>query len=324
MPIAVLDCGHPHSVDRQQGGGATGVLPRTALLGYVAAFLVMACANAAAFAQQTTISTPFQGTNTSFFEQIGTQWGVKGPNFFFQFGGPGMGQPVFGNPDPGAGIRGGWAWNSGPWSGHFNFIAAQGSRSSLVSQTPSITLPNGGTGYFSDTSQSPFVISYIPVVGGAPQLPYGYPMVPPPGFGFPYQGVGPVYSEQGNPRVQAMLRARAEGEQPPDPAPPPAPAPPRGPAPELAEPERAPVAAAPERASTAAAAAPSVAEARLMHQQEQAAANREAAQLLERGITAEEAGKPGVARVYYQMAAQRAEGDLREQAEARLNGLTPQ
>ncbi len=285
---------------------------------FLACIAAIACTAASAEAQQATVTTPFHSTNSSFFEQIGTQWGVTGPNFFFQFGGGGMAQPPFGNADPAAGIRSGWSWNSGPWRADFNFIAGQGSRSGMVSQAPSITLPQGGTGYFSDTSQSPFVISYIPVVGGAPQIPFGYPMAPPAGFGFPYPGVGAVHAE-GNPRVQAMLRERAAGGQAVEAAPgrnPP-------PAPEPAEPERAPAAAPPVRASTAAVAAPGVAEARLMHQQEQAAANQEAMQLLERGITAEESGKPGVARIYYRMAFDRAQGDVREQVQTRLNGLTP-
>ncbi len=304
------------SLPRQQAV----VPPWTAIvLACIAVVAVIACTDAQVQAQQTTVTTPFHANSTSFFEQIGTQWGVTGPNFNFQFGGAGMGQPPFGNADPSAGIRSGWAVRSGPWTADFNFVAAQGSRSGMVSQAPSITLPNGVPGYFSDTSQSPFVVSYIPVVGSAPQLPFATMVAPPVGFGNPYSGMGPSHAEQGNPRVQAMLRERAAGGQPPDRAPP------RNPtaAPAPAEPERAPAPAALHGASTAAAAAPSVAEARVLHQQEQAAANGEAMQLLERGITAEASGKPGVARIYYRMAADRAEGPLREQVEARLHGLTP-
>jgi len=189
----------------------------------------------------------------------------------------------------------------------------------MVSQTPSITLPNGGTGYFSDTSQSPFVIGFIPVVGGAPQLPSTYPMALPAGFGLPYPAVGSVYPEKGNPRVQAMLRARARGEDPPELDLPQKPVT----AQEPAEGETAVVPMPPGRGSTAAVAAPSVAEARRMHREELAAANQEAMQFLERGITAEESGKSGVARIYYRMAADRCEGKLREQIESRLNGLSP-
>ncbi len=308
----------------QQVADASDVFVGTAVRGSVL-LAVIAWTTGPAFAQQTTVTTPFHSNSSSFFEQIGTQWGIRGPNFSFQFGGGGMGQPAFGNPDPSAGIRSGWAWQSGPWSANFNFLAAQGSRAGMVSQAPSITLPNGGTGYFSDTSQSPFVIGFVPVVGGAPYLPYGYPMGPPSGFGLPYPGVGAVYPEQGNPRVQAMLRASAAGEPSPDLAIPEAPRAAAIPVePAAAEPTpAAPNAPAPQRVSSAAVAAPSVAEARLMHEQEQAVASREAMQLYERGITAEESGKPGLARVYYRMAAARSDGALRDQIEARLSSLAP-
>ena len=314
--------------------GVSGVLVQATCWGGVL-LAAIAWTAASVSAQQTTVRTPFHSNSSSFFEQIGTQWGIKGPNFSFQFGGGGMGQPSFGNPDASAGIRSGWAWNSGPWSGNFNFIAAQGSRTGMISQTPSITLPNGGMGYFSDTSQSPFVIGFIPVVGGAPFLPHGYPMGPPSGFGLPHPGVGAVYPERGNPRVQAMLRANASGEPSPELAIPEAPrmaAIPAEPAPAEVAPAEPPpaelatsVPASPPsgRASSAAVAAPSVAEARRMHEQEQAAASQEAMQLYERGITAEESGKPGLARVYYRMAASRSDGALRDQIEARLSALAP-
>ncbi len=304
--------------------GTCDALAGTAIRGS-ALLVAIAWTTGPACAQQTTVTTPFHSNSSSFFEQMGTQWGIRGPNFSFQFGGGGMGLPAFGNPDPSAGIRSGWAWNSGPWSGNFNFIAAQGSRTSMISQAPSITLPNGGTGYFSDTSQSPFVIGFVPVVGGAPYLPYGYPTGPPSGFGLPNPGVGAVYPEQGNPRVQAMLRANAAGEPSPDLAIPEAPRAAAIPA-EPAPAELATTASASPpsgRASSAAVAAPSVAEARRMHEQEQAAASQEAMQLYERGITAEESGKPGLARVYYRMAASRSDGALRDQIEARLSALAP-
>ena len=47
----------------------------------------------------------------------------------------------------------------------FLIEAAQGDRRSNVLQAPKVTLFNGQTAVVSDTSQSPFVISVIPVVG---------------------------------------------------------------------------------------------------------------------------------------------------------------
>ncbi len=275
-----------------------------------AGFTAIACASASALAQQATLTTPFHAAGTSFFEQTGTQWGVQGPGFHFQFGGPAFGQPAFGNPSLGGGVRGGWNWNSGPWSGHFGWMAAQGSQSSLVSQVPSITVSPGRVGYFYDASLSPFVIGYIPIVGTAPQVPFSYAVAPPAGFGAFYPGIETPYVQQGNPRVQAMLQSRAAGESAAElPT-----ARESGPAPDQppAESQGVPPVPAPERVSTAASAAPSVADARLMHQQEQAAVQREVEQLLQRGMAAEQAGKPGVARIYYRMAADRAGGLPRE------------
>ena len=64
-----------------------------------------------------------------------------------------------------------------------------------------------------------------------------------------------------------------------------------------------------------------MAEARRLHAAEQAAQDGEALKYVERGRTAEAKGKPNVAKVYYQMAADRASGKLREQILARLDSL---
>ena len=65
----------------------------------------------------------------------------------------------------------------------------------------------------------------------------------------------------------------------------------------------------------------SVAEARRLHEAEQAGASEEATEYLERASRAEAAGKPAVAKIYYQMAYRRASGALRGQIQARLNAL---
>ncbi len=57
--------------------------------------------------------------------------------------------------------------------------------------------------------------------------------------------------------------------------------------------------------------------------QEEQARSSESAGLLERGQAAEAAGKLKVARLYYQMAYRKAEGDLKAQALARLEALSP-
>ena len=75
------------------------------------------------------------------------------------------------------------------------------------------------------------------------------------------------------------------------------------------------------RSSSAGRAAPSIARARQMHAADQARQNREARVYIERARGAEAAGKANVARIYYEMAARRASGDLRTEILKRLNAL---
>ena len=75
------------------------------------------------------------------------------------------------------------------------------------------------------------------------------------------------------------------------------------------------------QSSSAGRAVPSVAEARRQYAAEQAKQHGEALAYLERARNAEATGKPNVAKVYYQMAARRASGKLREQITARLEAL---
>jgi hypothetical protein len=75
------------------------------------------------------------------------------------------------------------------------------------------------------------------------------------------------------------------------------------------------------QASSAGRPVPSVAEARRLHRLDEGADSQEARVLFERGRAAEEGGKSGVAKIYYNMAARRAEGELRDQIQARLDAL---
>jgi hypothetical protein len=178
---------------------ATGkrVLLRAAL-----ALVISGGIASAVSAQQTTISTPNHNVSDSFFERTGVHWGLNWDGGFFRFGGPNMATPPVGNFDPAAGANLGVGFRGNGVDGFAHFNAAQGSRRTFTSQTPSITLPNGGTGFFSDTSQSPFVISYIPVVGGFPTVGALAPVVPPAMPGTP-GGHTPVA------RYRRMLKAQA-------------------------------------------------------------------------------------------------------------------
>jgi general secretion pathway protein D len=72
--------------------------------------------------------------------------------------------PQFGGYAPGAGATLGFAILS-DIEARFLMEAAQGDRRSNILQAPKVTLFNGQQAFVSDTSQSPFVISVIPVVG---------------------------------------------------------------------------------------------------------------------------------------------------------------
>jgi general secretion pathway protein D len=75
-----------------------------------------------------------------------------------------LSRPQFGGFDPAAGASLGFAILS-DLEAFFFIEAAQGDRRSNVLQAPKVTLFNGQSAFVSDTSQSPFVISVIPVVG---------------------------------------------------------------------------------------------------------------------------------------------------------------
>jgi hypothetical protein len=315
----------------------------TRLFGPLAALGLLWLAASAAPAQQVTVTTPFHSVNDGFFEQFGTHWGFNYKGLNFSFGGPNMAVPQFGMFDPNAGIRGGWSVQGSDYSGFFNFAAGQGFRQSLVTQAPSVTLTNGYPGYFGDVSQSPFVVGLIPIVGGLADT---FPIGPWPCYttGCPPYLMGPQLQAmpQGNPRVQAMLRQPAEGnrgftDDPSDPLlaglPGGGPAPPRGAGWQVhdgldlgggaaldVDPSVQKLAAA--QSSSAGRAVPSVAEAQRLRQLEEAARSDEVRVLYERGLTAEEGGKPGVAKIYYNMALKSATGEFRDQILARLKALS--
>ncbi len=128
----------------------------------------LACLGAAdlASAQYSFIETPFNSASHSFYENIGTAWGVQGRGWFFNFGGGGAGNPApFGGFDPNAQANFGTGFRGNGFRGNFRMTAGQGSDSTLTTSTPGVMVPNGGIGFFSDVQQRPFVLGIIPVVG---------------------------------------------------------------------------------------------------------------------------------------------------------------
>ena len=99
---------------------------------------------------------------------IGIGWNAQGPtqtlDLQFSQGGFTSTTPTFGGFDAGSVGQFGFAILS-DIEAFFVLEAAQGDDRTNVLQAPKVTLFNGQQGFVSDTSQRPFVISVIPVVG---------------------------------------------------------------------------------------------------------------------------------------------------------------
>jgi len=270
-------------------------------IGWLSAFVLTAMLPRAASAQQATVATPAPVVGHSFHENLGLTWGVRGNGWFFNsvrpapspFGGLGGGGASFGGGFGGGGLNGG-----------FRLTAEQGSSTTMSSQSPSVTVMNGGTGYFSDTTIRPFVTGLIPVVGNLPTAPQ-----------LPGIQANPI-----NPVLERLARLEAEGR--------------------LAQPKAAAGKAAVEDGEAekvapivlrggAAASGPSSAErgdlsvAEIKAHRAAAAPDidGEIAAFIAKGEAALADGKPGVARVYFQMAARRTSGQQQRDLLARLNEL---
>jgi hypothetical protein len=237
----------------------------------VAIAAVLAGAAAPAAGQQANVGIGYPAVGTSYYESVAVQWGLRGNGWFFNFGGPPP-VPMFGGYDPGAGANFGF---SGP-RGYFNLTAAQGSSRSLVGTAPSVTVMNGGTGYFSDSVVRPFVTGFVPVVGAA--------------------GPGPTMLDERLSRLQA-------GEQPPSRPTPQGQANAAGKAP-AARFVRTAASSTAERGDLSV--AQIKAEQAAKRAEQQAAVQAQVDDLLEKAHAAEEAGKLGAAQLLLKSAARRA------------------
>jgi hypothetical protein len=287
-----------------------------------------------ASAQQMTIRTPYRNASDSFFEQNSISWSGNWKGITFSYGGGALNVPQFGGALPNSGLSANFGFAGK--DGQINFYTSFGAgyRQSFTTQEPSVTIMNGQTGFVSDTSQTPFVIGVIPVVGAFP-IGQAAPPLPP----FAAEDLGGA-----DPRIEAVAQARADANAqaaaqaaaaaqaggPVQPLPakqrPNAlaprrntPAPAADPAPDRGDAAAARLNAAQQ--STAGRPALSVAEAKRLHQQEQAAADEEMAALMVRAEALEEDGKPNVAKIYYQRIAKHATGKLQEQARQKLYEL---
>jgi hypothetical protein len=288
------------------------------LIGLLVAGMLLA--GGSGFAQQVQITTPYHTLNDSFYENFGVGWGLApNPNRNFYFSGipSNSTPPPFGGYDPSADARLGF--RIGPFN--FDMLAGQGNNRSHVMQAPTVVIPNGGTGYFSDTSQRPFVTGVVPVVGNAlmaPAMPMPAPYVTSP----LQQRLEQLQWERERLAAGAEEDAAVGG---------------RGVGAELpAAPEAAPLVikrgevqrAAPSDGGTAGSATStanhgdlSLAEIRRQQAAEDAAARDELETLIEKAHAKEQLGNLGLAKIYYQQAASRAEGELKQQLLQKIRSL---
>jgi len=313
-------------------------------MGALALCLFVAEQPAAAAPPQTTMGNRFNNASDSFFENVGVGFGFSipsgmpngrgsavvglnpqggfAPNINFNGVGPAPTPFGLGGSTPGATT--GFAVRTPLGTAFITLSALQGSDRGMVSQGGSVTVINGGTGMISDTSLHPFVTSVIPVVGdndNAAAPGDGVEIVSTPLSSFIPANpsvLGERLHRLNSGDVGGPRRGAAQ-------VPIPnllAPASPAGPA------NNAPRAAgssdpfsnklAAASASSAGQPATSVSEIRAQLAAEDAAAEAEFREALDRAQQALDAGKPNVARIYYQQVIRRANGPLKQQA---LDGL---
>jgi len=266
--------------------------------------LLAAAMQQRAVAQQVTVGSPFQRVGHSFSESINVGFGLNLPGgVSLNVGSP---SAVVGS-GAGGGARFGFGINSDEGSAFFNIAAAQGSRSTLTSQTPSVTVMNGRRGFVADTAQSPFVIGVVPVVGSLSGVPVAPQPAPP--------RISPLQERLSRIGGVAGLKQRVEESGQPQPAL------------RLHKAPRDPVAdkVHQARGSSAGQGALSLAEIRAAQQAQQSQQHEQVSEelraLIGRAESAEREGKLGAARIYFQMAQRRASGKLKEQLADRLAGL---
>ena len=274
-------------------------------------------------AQQMTTTTRFHTLSDSFFEQNAVNWSGNYRGFNFSYGGGALAKPAFGGADPTAGLSTNFGITGPNGQINFGLNFSQGYKQSMVTQAPSVATMNGQPGTIQDESQTPFVISVVPTVGAFPLL----NSIGPPGIN--PMNVPAERPPAGPSRVDQFLQSKAEDDAAAAGTPPtmvPAGpnqgvAAPAAKAEEVAEPAAADNRVAGAQQSSAGRAAPSVAEARRLHQLEQGNQDETLRAVLERARAAEEDGKPGVAKIYYQQVARHASGALKQQALDRLEAI---
>lgn len=118
-----------------------------------------------ATAQQVNIGTPFGSVSDSFFERNGVGFSARGNGWFFDNNTGAGAIPQFGGYTPNAGLSTGFAIGGGDFNAQFGLSMASGSSRTFTSNSPSVTIGNGGFGMIQETRWTPFITEIIPVVG---------------------------------------------------------------------------------------------------------------------------------------------------------------
>lgn len=129
--------------------------------------VLVGCGTSELLAQQVTVNAPTFGRGNSFYENFGLDFGFQhvGAGGMMFFRSANSATPAFGGFTPGAGNTFGFGGRKGNFSWNLGITASQGSDRSYTSTVPSLTLPNGGSGFISNSTMRPFVMGFTPVVG---------------------------------------------------------------------------------------------------------------------------------------------------------------
>lgn len=272
-------------------------------------------------AQQLKLTTPYQQLSDKFYENFNVHFGFSGKGFFFNPGVANSTPPPFGGYDPAADARFGFGMRGSNGGFNLGITAGEGSNRTNTVTAPTIVIPNGGSGSLFDGSQQPFVTGVVPVVGNG--MFSGIPMAVP--------------SRQSSlsPLQERLLRVQ-QGESASQ-----SKHAPTGAAAEAAEPQpiRTPEAplvlrntsskrggSRPDSASASGSTANhgdlSVKEILSQQAVDDSTRQAEIAVRLEKARGYEEAGRLGIAKVYYQQAAARATGDQKRELLEKLQALS--
>ncbi len=276
--------------------------------------------------QQVRIGTQFHTMQDDFFERIGANFSFSLPgrgnlvgldplgnptpdgSIQFRQGGFNSALPAFGGHDPAADAQTGFSILKNGAAFNFNFAAGQGNNRTLVTQAPSVVIQDGQQGFVSDTFQRPFVTGVIPVVGDMSVAP---PFAVMPTYVSPLQEKIRRLREQQQQGGHVAYGGRTAVDAPVN---------------DASAHEASASSAAPAGGSSSATRGDvSVAEIKRQKAAEKAAeaeANAtEILALIERARGAEELDKVGIARIYYRMAANRAEGEQKQELLEKLKSL---